>query len=156
MTFMYRALTILRRHLESSTLTQAWSSINHHFFLVVIIQKAQEIWINLLHWEKCATHIPLFDNQSQKHLKLTGEASFHNYHATGSSIEFTLSAWIFSVDQWFPGGVMTLINAFCDIVPHNCLHIFATITTQEIYYPPYLDHRKSHLPGTSNGGQATS
>jgi len=41
--FMYQAITIIRLHLESSILTQAWSSINRRSFSVVIIQKVQEL-----------------------------------------------------------------------------------------------------------------
>ena len=38
MAFIYRALTILRLHLESTTLTQVWPSINRHSFTETLDQ----------------------------------------------------------------------------------------------------------------------
>jgi len=90
MLLMYRAFTIFCLHLESSRLAQAWPSINRRSFSVVIIQKVQKLCINLLHWEEGAINIPLFYNQGQQRLRVTGVAPFHNYHS-GKSIDSTLS-----------------------------------------------------------------
>jgi len=133
-TFMYRYLVILRLHLEFIILAQACPSINRRSFSVAIIQKAQELWINLLHWEEYAIHIPLFYHQSQQRPRITEVTPFHNYHTSGNIVNSTLSDSVFGVEKWFPSGVIALINAFCNTIPHSWSHIFATTTTRETYY----------------------
>jgi len=102
MVFVYRELTILRLHLDSSTCPGL---------------AFDQPLLNLLHWKKCSTHIPLFYHQGQQRLRITGVAPFHNYNATGNKINSSLSEWVFGVDQRFPSGVMTLINAFWNNIP---------------------------------------
>ena len=46
---MYKALSLLRTHLESPLLRQAWLSINRRTFAVVIVTTVHNLWLLLLH-----------------------------------------------------------------------------------------------------------
>ena len=57
---MYKAFSLLRNHLASPLLIQAWLSINRCTFAVVIVTTVHNLWILLLHWHEAAEQQPVF------------------------------------------------------------------------------------------------
>ena len=58
--FMFKCLQYLRGRLASSALLQAWPSMDHRTFLVIIMATVHDLWITLLQWEEACTMVPLY------------------------------------------------------------------------------------------------
>ena len=121
--FMYRALNLLRNHLESPSLAHAWVSVNRRTFSVVILELVHSLWLILFQWEEMAQKCDVFYRPGQHVLKIRGAAPFHG-NDPASSLDACLASWVARMDRRFPTGQLSQANQFNDLVPLDWERIF--------------------------------
>ena len=97
---MFKCLEYLQGRLASSALLQAWPSMDHRTFLVIIMATVHDLWITLLQSEEACTMVLLYYKSDQSVLRINGGTPFV---ATAPSISLNavLSQWLLTLTDAF-------------------------------------------------------